>query len=117
MSIEELLREAATKGLTHFSLHPTESTDGKTVYWRASATPSTAHRYVEAVGTDIVDVVIRALVQLPAAKKRAAPKSRFDEANPPLSEMAQRAVTVAVTSGDPVDLHDGPNDEWNRFKT
>jgi hypothetical protein len=49
MTLEDLLREAAAKGLTHLSLHPVHSGDNKTVYWRATATPSTMHKYVHAM--------------------------------------------------------------------
>lgn len=135
MTLEDLLREAAAKGLTHLSLHPVPSEDGKSTYWRASATPSTQHKYVQAATHDPAEAVRIVLEALPRAPRRSAPKPRFDKENPPLSEMAQRdAVTAAVKepveggpfrgidqttfkdTGDPVDLHDGPNDEWSRFK-
>lgn len=116
MTLEDLLREAAAKGLTHLSLHPVPSDDGKTTYWRASATPSTQHKYVQAATLDPAEAVRVVLEALPRAPRRATPKSKFDKENPPLSEMAQREVTAAVNPGDPVDLRDGPNDEWSRFK-
>lgn len=110
-SLEELLRAAAAKGLTHLSVHPTDSTDGKTTYWRASATPSTQHRYVDATGTDIVEVVTRVLTELPAAKRRAVPKKDVtvmvtNEPGEPLSGMP--------AGTDPLDLHDafGDMDKW-----
>lgn len=70
MSIEDALREAARKGLTHLSLYPTPSEDGKTTYWRATATPSTGHAYVWANEADPVEAVAQALHKLPQAKRR-----------------------------------------------
>ena len=105
--IEDALREAAAKGLTHLSVHPVPSADGKQVYWRATASPSTNHFPAVGNGTDIVEAVTQALKALPGAKRRTATK-RFDGANPPLSEMPQRAVTAAVT--------DDTKDEWDRFR-
>lgn len=119
MTLEDLLREAAAKGLTHLTLYPIDSVDGKTVYWNARATPSTTHSYVQAANYDPVVAVTTVLDALPRAQRRKSPSARvekFDSMNPPLSEMAQREVTAAVNPGDPVDLHDGPNSEWERFK-
>jgi hypothetical protein len=70
MSIDEALREAAAKGLTHLSLWPVPSADGKTTYWNARATPSTGHQYVSAARVDPAEAVNDVLVNLPKAKKR-----------------------------------------------
>jgi hypothetical protein len=70
MTIEELLRAAAAKGLTHLTLYPVESEDRKTTYWHARATPSSAHSYVQIATTDPVEAVVQVLKALPGAKKR-----------------------------------------------
>jgi|SRR5712664_2109345 len=80
MTLEDLLREAATKGMTHLTLYPVHSSDNKTIYWMARSTPSTGHQYVAAAKLDPVEAVTAVLEALPRAKKRAPAK-----------------VTVAVT--------------------
>lgn len=72
MALEDLLREAAQRGLTHLSLHPVHSEDNKTVYWRCSATPSTMHKYVSTTTLDPVDSVAAVLKAMPKAPKRSA---------------------------------------------
>jgi hypothetical protein len=93
MTLEEQLREACKKGLTHFTLYPVESVDHKTTYWCARATPSTGHSYVQCQTLDPIEAVAEVLKSLPSAKAR---KPKFDSVNPPISEMAQRAVTTKV---------------------
>ena len=100
-ALEDALRLAAEKGMTHLTLYPVESHDKKLMYWHAKATPSTGHSYVQITTTDPVDAVVKVLEALPKAPKRAAPTKRFDEVNPPISEMPQRAVTAAVTDDQP----------------
>lgn len=98
MTIEELLTAACAKGLTHLTMWPVPSADGKTTYWHARATPSTGHHYVSASGLNPADVLAEVLSSLPKAPKRAvtaAVKPRFDSVNPPISEMPQRAATPA----------------------
>lgn len=70
MTLEDTLREAATRGLTHLTLYPTWSNDGKTTYWNARATPSTGHQYVSAAHSDPVEAVRVVLTELPRCKKR-----------------------------------------------
>lgn len=72
MALEDLLREAAKRGLTHLSLHPVHSEDNKTVYWRCSATPSTMHKYVSTTTLDPVESVAAVLKAMPKAAKRSA---------------------------------------------
>lgn len=124
MALEDLLREAAAKGLTHLSLHPVPSEDGRSTFWRATATPSTQHKYVSTANYDPAEAVRVVLEALPRAPRRSAPKKGLDQH--PLGypdgiphepdERPTEAVTAAVNPGDPVDLHDGPNDEFSRFK-
>lgn len=71
MTLEEQLRDAAAKGLTHLTLYPTPSADNKTTYWNARATPSTGHQYVMAAHLDPIEAVRTVLEELPRAKKRA----------------------------------------------
>lgn len=106
MGLEEIIREAAKKGLTHLSLHPVHSEDNKTVYWRCTATPSTMHKYVHVTELDPVAAISAVLKAMPKAASRAKPAAGAPE--------PKREVTATVN--DPVDLHDGPNDEWSRFK-
>lgn len=90
VTLEDLLRAAAAKGLTHLTVYPVESADKKTIYWHARATPSSQHSYVhEIVADDIVGAMTAVLERMPAAKKRAAPK--------------KGDVTVAVTEP-PIDM-------------
>jgi hypothetical protein len=74
MALEDLLREAAAKGLTHLSIHPVPSEDGKKVYWRATATPSTGHQYVQAANQDLIVALELVLKSLPRATRRRAEK-------------------------------------------
>ncbi len=108
-SLEDLLREAAARGITHLSLAPTPSEDGKKTYWQARATPSTEHKYVQCACEDPVEAVAQVLQAMAKAPKRTQAK-RFDSVNAPLSEMPQRrqpnpdpnlygsGVTAAVTA-------------------
>jgi hypothetical protein len=90
MTLEEALREAAAKGLTHLTLYPVQSEDRKTTYWCARATPSTGHAYVQREALDPVQAVQGVLDQLPKAPKRVA-----------------KEVTATVTEPKPSHLHDG----------
>lgn len=105
MALEDLFREAAAKGLTHFTLYPVQSEDRKSTYWAARATPSTGHSYVQAADADPVRATELVLEALPRAPKRGA---KFDSVNPPLSELPQRAVTAAVTAPGHTDLMVSP---------
>lgn len=110
MTLEELLREGCKRGLTHLTLSPTPSTDGKKIYWAAQATPSTMHKYISCAAEDPVEAILQVLQALPKAPIRSPAKPRFDEVNPPLSEMAQRAaepVTAAVNPEPPTEI-----DKW-----
>lgn len=73
-SLEELIRECAAAGCTHLTVYPVHSTDNKTVYWHARATPSTAHRYVHEIDTDIVAAITKVITLMPKAPKRAPSK-------------------------------------------
>jgi hypothetical protein len=74
MTLEQALREAAAKGLTHVTMWPVPSQDRKTTYWYARATPSTAHSYVQTQNVDPVAALTAVLESLPKAPKRVAKK-------------------------------------------
>lgn len=74
MTLEEQIREAVKYGITHLTLAPTWSSDGKTTYWRASATPSTMHKYVTCSSTDPIEALIGVLKAMPKAPARREPK-------------------------------------------
>ncbi len=115
MSLEELIYDSVRKGLTHLTLYPVPSEDGKKLYWRAQATPSTGHAYVFASSEDPIAALEQALKELPAAKKRSGVvdhKPRFDSANPPLSELPQRSDPDEVTAA----AAGANDDEWSKFR-
>lgn len=125
MGLEEIIREAVKRGITHLSLHPVQSEDHKTTYWRCSATPSTMHKYVSVTTLDPIEAITQTLAAMPKAKKRTPAEAagrgapKFDSVNPPLSELAQREVTAAVSDPMPHTVPDvlpGDLDEWSRFK-
>lgn len=70
MTLEELLADACEKGLTHLTVWPIPSADGKQTYWAARATPSTSHQYVAAQSKFAVDAITEVLLALPKARKR-----------------------------------------------
>jgi hypothetical protein len=74
MTLEEALREAAAKGLTHVTLWPVPSEDGKKTYWSCRATPSTGHKYVETKSLDPAEAMLEVLKAMPKAAKRTAAK-------------------------------------------
>jgi hypothetical protein len=70
IALQDRLLDAAAKGLTHLSVWPTHSTDGKTTYWTCRATPSNEFSYVEATHTSIDIAIMDCLIAMKAAKKR-----------------------------------------------
>lgn len=70
-TLEELLLAACERGITHLTLYPVPSRDGKTTYWEARATPSTVHKYVNVTDTDPVVALKGVLLGLPKAPKRS----------------------------------------------
>lgn len=105
MTLEEALLAAANKGLTHLSLHPVFSEDRKTTYWRATATPSTMHKYVSTQGLNPVEAVLEVLKALPKAPTRHAP-------NPNPNLRGSGDLVTAAVKPQPVDLDEnvGSND-------
>lgn len=73
-SLEDLMQEAAARGLTHLSVYPVHSADHKTVYWHASASPSTEKLPSKSSGMDIVEVAAQALQGMSRAPKARAGK-------------------------------------------
>ena len=69
MKLEEALREAAAKGLTHLTIWPVHSEDRKKIYWYARATPSSAHSYVQTCAIDPAEALLQVLKALPKARK------------------------------------------------
>lgn len=89
MTLEEKLHEAAKRGLTHLALYPVPSVDQKTIYWTATAAPSTQHHYVRSTQLDPVAALHQVLDELPKAKNRAKKSD---------------AITAAVTEPQQEDL-------------
>lgn len=79
MGLEDLIRKAAEKGLTHLTLWPTPSADGKKVYWVAKATPSTQHSYVQNENADPIKALTAVLDNLPAARTRKKVTAKVSE--------------------------------------
>lgn len=71
-TLDEALKLACQKGMTHLTIYPIPSADNKTIYWCARATPSTGHSYVQVATLDPVEAVMEVLKALPSAKRRAA---------------------------------------------
>lgn len=118
MTLEEALLAAATKGLTHLSLHPVFSEDRKTTYWRAVATPSTMHKYVSTQALNPVEAVLEVLKALPKAPARTKPVTAAVSDHP-----RDLDLPVNIGSNDPhrpsttLDQIDPPNpngelDQW-----
>lgn len=59
--------------MTHLTMWPVPSADGKTTFWKARCTPSVAHGYVEIESLDPVDAITRVLQLMQKAPKRRAP--------------------------------------------
>jgi hypothetical protein len=91
MALEDLLQRAAKHGITHLSLVPVPSVDGKTTYWHATATPSTAHKYVNCNHTDPVIALTGVLEAMPKAPLRAAKAARDKEITAAVTEPAAPA--------------------------
>lgn len=104
MALEDLLRDAAKRGITHLSLHPTPSEDGKTIYWRAQATPSTGHKYVSCADLDPVVALAGVLHGLPKAPART-----------PSTKSAAMPITAAVI--DPINGGPFRGVDQHTFKT
>jgi hypothetical protein len=104
MALEDLLREAAARGLTHLSLHPVHSEDNKTVYWRCSATPSTMHKYVSTTTLDPVESVTAVLKAMPKAPKRSAKELTVAVKEPPPAQNPAWSDDAANASN----VHRGP---------
>lgn len=81
MTLEEALKQACERGMTHLSLWPVPSDDRKTTYWKATAAPSTQHRRSEGTSTDPVEAVLAALVEMPKAPKIPARELRVRAGN------------------------------------
>jgi len=110
-SLEDLLREVCKRGLTHLSLSPTPSEDGKKVYWRATAAPSTMHKYVSVNAEDPVEALSVVLAELPKAKTRATKTGADPRMMVQSAPLDPPIVTAAVTQSD-----DAPS-EPNWFNT
>lgn len=112
MALEEALREACKRGLTHLSVHPVQSEDGKTTYWRATATPSTMHKYVSTSSTDPIEAIVEVLKAMPKAPARKIPTMGK---TPQTEEFFTAAVSDPMPHTVP-DVLPGDLDEWSRFK-
>lgn len=110
MALEDLLREAAKRGITHLSLAPTPSADGKHIYWCARATPSTEHKYISCTCEDPVDAVTQVLEALPKAKRRSSkPEPHLVQSELPVTATVieePKAVTEPAASAAPLNLEE-----------
>ena len=93
-STDDLLRLAAERGVTHLTIWPVPSADGKTTYWKARGQPSTNHKYVECSDTDPVIALRGVLIGMPKAPKRAAPSGVKPTKDEP-------EITATVTEAPP----------------
>lgn len=110
-TLDEVLRVAVSKGLTHLTLYPVPSDDGKKIYWCARATPSTGHQYISASDLDPIKVLVTVLENLPRAKKRAGVTAAVTE--PAID--TNRGSTYAPGADDPTGLHpelESEIDKW-----
>jgi hypothetical protein len=81
MTLEEQLREAASKGLASLTLYAEWSADHKTTYWTCRATPSARHGYVGVEhALDPVEAFAECLKALPGAKVRESKKEKVTAA-------------------------------------
>lgn len=87
--LETLLRDACKRGLTHMTLAPTPSADGKKVYWRCTATPSTMHKYVSVNHEDPIAAMSAVLKELPKAGRRTAQTKIETEITATVTETAR----------------------------
>lgn len=108
MALEDLLREAAKRGLTHLSLAPVPSNDAKTTYWLASATPSTMHKYISTTSVDPVEAITQVLAVLPKAPKRAPRGKDLLTATVTPAPYPEAAKQMAADAGVP--LQETPED-------
>jgi hypothetical protein len=75
MTLEEQLRDAASRGLASLTLYAEWSADHKTTYWTCRATPSARHGYVGVEhALDPVEAFSECLKALPGAKVRESKK-------------------------------------------
>lgn len=96
--LEDLLRAACERGVTHLSLYPVSSADGKKVYWSARGTPSTNHKHVTVNDTDPVVALRGVLIGLPKAPKARAAVSHKPAKPTELAETpAENEITATVT--------------------
>lgn len=103
-STDDLLRLACERGITHLTLYPIPSTDGKKIYWQARGTPSTEHKYIQTSDTDPVVALRGVLIGLPKAGKRNRSQSKDPR---PGAANADPEITAAVTPVEPETL-----DSW-----
>lgn len=98
-ALEDALKLAAEKGMTHLTMWPVPSQDRKTTYWYARATPSTGHSYVQTTSTDPVEAVVQVLQALPRAPKRASPQKNVTAAVTEKIEFTPEENAMKVTNG------------------
>ncbi len=115
MGLEDTIREAAKRGLTHLSLHPVHSEDSKTVYWRCTATPSTMHKYVHVTELDPVAAIEAVLKAMPKAGRRT-PTSATGAPTPATDDGLTAAVTEPIDMDESKEALAKQEDEWSRFK-
>ena len=117
MALEDVIREAISRGLTDLQLHPEFSNDRKTAYWRASATPSTQHKVFSVSHLDPIEALTTVLQAMPKAPKRKRADTPEVLTMTNGSEL-ERSFTAAVSAEEIIADHPDPptEDEWSRFK-
>lgn len=112
MTLEEALLAAANKGLTHLSLHPVSSEDRKTTYWRATATPSTMHKYVSTQALNPVEAILEVLKALPKAPARGKVTAAVSD-HP--KDLDQQAIPNIIIDKDGNDIYEPPTESLNAW--
>ena len=109
-TLAELIREKAARGMTHLTLYPVPSVDGKQTYWCARCTPSTEHRYSQAAAADPITAITQALQEMANAPKRKGADPKMMVGSEP--------VTATVTEEEvlPAEPAHQLDDEWSKVK-
>lgn len=105
-TLEDRLRQAASKGLTHVSLWTVWTENKKQVFWAASAVGSGGQGYLRVEHTDPIQALTAVLDHLPRAKGVTAGKKR--EAQPGDRDPTEFEVDEEPT----VNKEVSPDEDW-----
>jgi len=108
MTLDDRLRDAASKGLASLTLYAEWSADHKTTYWTCRATPSARHGYVGVEhALDPVEALTECLKALPGAKVRESKKIT--------AAVTEDLPSSSIVPSKPSDFPDTPTpgfDQW-----